>query len=135
MITELVKNWLIKANNDILISINELELPENKIVTDGVCFHCQQAVEKFFKAYLISKEIEFPKTHNLELLQQLCTLQFPDFKKIELSNLSDFAVDVRYGSEFYLPSIQEAKESFELASNVKKFVLNILNVKEEDLKI
>ena len=58
MNSDLVKNWLIKANNDIVISKHELSLPEDQVVTDGVCFHCQQAVEKFFKALLISKQIE-----------------------------------------------------------------------------
>lgn len=135
MISQVVKNWLIKANNDIRMSSNELALPEENIVLDGVCFHCQQAVEKFFKAYLISNEIEFPKTHNLEILQQLCMLKDPDFKRLELNNLSDYAVDVRYGNEFYIPTILEAKESYEIASNVKKFVLTKLNVKEEDLKL
>lgn len=135
MISQVVKNWLIKANNDIRMSSNELALPEENIVLDGVCFHCQQAVEKFFKAYLISNEIEFPKTHNLEILQQLCMLKDPDFERLELNNLSDYAVDVRYGNEFYIPTILEAKESYEIASNVKKFVLTKLNVKEEDLKL
>ncbi len=71
MKSELVRNWLIKANNDIRVIQNELSLPVEKTVTDGVCFHTQQAIEKFFKAYLISNEIEFPKTHNLEILQEL----------------------------------------------------------------
>ncbi len=65
MKSELVRNWLIKANNDIRIIQNEFSLPESKLVTDGICFHSQQAVEKFLKSYLISKNIEFSKTHNL----------------------------------------------------------------------
>ncbi len=135
MISQLVKNWLIKANNDIRLSLNELELQEEKIVMDAVCYHCQQAVEKFFKAYLISKQVEFPKTHNLEILQRLCMLNDQEFEKLELLNLSDFAVDVRYGSEFYIPTIHETKKSFQIAITVKEFVLKKLNVKESDLKI
>ncbi len=38
---------------------NEFSLPEEKIVTDAVCFHAQQAVEKFLKSFLISKNTEF----------------------------------------------------------------------------
>ena len=33
-----------------------------------VGFHAQQAVEKFMKAVLASRAIEFPRTHNLALL-------------------------------------------------------------------
>ena len=55
MIDTYLKGWLIKANNDIRIIQNEFSLPENMVVTDAVCFHAQQAVEKFLKSFLISK--------------------------------------------------------------------------------
>jgi len=46
-------------------------LAEEEIVTDAVCFHCQQAVEKLLKAYLISKNVEFGRIHDLETLLKL----------------------------------------------------------------
>jgi len=130
-----LKGWLIKANNDIRIIQNEFSLPEERIVTDAVCFHAQQAVEKFLKSFLISKNTEFSKTHNLNLLLSKCIFLDKEFEILDLGNLNYYGIDVRYGEELYLPSNNEAKEAFEIASKVKEFVLMKLIVKEEDLKI
>lgn len=135
MIDTYLKGWLIKANNDIRIIQNEFSLPEEKIVTDAVYFHLQQAVEKFLKSFLISKNTEFSKTHNINLLLSKCNLLDHEFGILDLGNLNYYGIDVRYGEELYLPSNKEAKEAFETASKVKEFVLKKLMVKEEDLKI
>ncbi len=34
-------------------------------------FHCQQAVEKLLKALLLAAGVEFPRTHNLDVLADL----------------------------------------------------------------
>ena len=31
-------------------------LEANEVVTDTVCFHCQQAAEKYLKAFLVQKQ-------------------------------------------------------------------------------
>lgn len=59
--------------------------------------------------------------------------QDSNFKKLNIGNLKFYAVEVRYPDEFYIPSINEAKECFDIASRVKDFVLKKLRVKEEDL--
>lgn len=55
-----VKNWIIKAEND--LKIGKDEMATEKPATDGVCFHMQQCVEKYLKAYLIYYGKEFRKT-------------------------------------------------------------------------
>lgn len=49
------------------------------------------------------------------------------------SQLTDFAVEVRYPEEFYIPTLNETKEYFTLALKVKDFVFNKLGIGEEDL--
>jgi HEPN domain-containing protein len=73
--TEYVRRWLTKANNDLKVAEHEIVLRPEDMVTEAICFHCQQAVEKFLKAYLITNEIEFGRTHNLEYLLELCSLR------------------------------------------------------------
>jgi len=60
---ELVKNWIIKAENDFKIGVDELDT-ENP-VTDAICFHMQQCAEKYLKAYLTLHKKYFRKTHNI----------------------------------------------------------------------
>ncbi len=121
-----IQKWIIKATNDLKIAEHELSQPEEEMVTDAVCFHCQQSVEKLLKAYLVSKNIDFGKTHNLEFLLELCKKQDSDFESLNVGNLSFYAVEVRYPDEFYIPSVAEANECFEIASIARDFILKKL---------
>jgi HEPN domain-containing protein len=67
-------------------------------VPDLVCFHCQQAVEKYIKALLQELSIAFPRQHDLELLVDLMPPRDLSLKKYRhrLKRLTDFAVEYRY---------------------------------------
>ena len=78
------------------------------------------------KAYLVSKNIDFGKTHNLEFLLELCKKQDTIFEKMNVGNLSFYAVEVRYPDEFYIPSVEEAKECFKIASIVRDSMMREL---------
>jgi HEPN domain-containing protein len=53
---DFIKQWIQKANEDLFV-VNKLTEYEI-IATSSVCFHCQQAVEKFLKAFLIANGVE-----------------------------------------------------------------------------
>jgi HEPN domain-containing protein len=127
MIDEYIEKWIIKAINDLKVAEHELRQPTDEIITDAICFHCQQAVEKLLKAYLASKNIDFGKTHNLEFLLERCLEIDPDFREVDVGNLSFYAVEIRYPDEFFIPSIAEAKECFIIASKDKDFLLKKIN--------
>lgn len=120
---KLVKEWIHKAENDLLDAENNLRCPQ--IPTDTVCFHCQQVAEKYLKAYLISQDKSFPKIHNLLRLMELCREIDQDFSKLKnnLIILNDYAVEIRYPDDWFEPTVDDAKEAFELAKEVKEFVL------------
>ncbi len=105
MIDEYIKQWLTKANDDLKIVEHELDLPEKEIVKNAVCFHCQQAVEKYLKAFLIYHKTEVERTHDIEHLLDQCALIDKDFVNIEVRELSSFGVDIRYPDDFYVPNI------------------------------
>jgi HEPN domain-containing protein len=67
-----------------------------------VGFHCQQAVEKALKAVLAARSVEFPFTHDIGLLIQLCEdagVPLPD-ALADVDRLTPFAVHMRYGAIF-----------------------------------
>ena len=117
---EYVKQWIAKANEDLLVvdKLTEFEI----IATSAVCFHCQQAVEKYLKAFLISNGIEIEKTHNIEFLLSECKDIDFNFAEIDPKNLSDFGVDVRYPGEMYVPSEKETLVHKQIAISVKNIV-------------
>lgn len=133
MIDEYVKKWLIKAKNDLKVAENEIKLSAEEMVTDAICFHSQQAVEKYLKAYLIFEEIDFDRSHKLEYLLELCIERNNDFSQINVGNLSFYAVEVRYPDDFYIPTEKEARECFELAREVKEFIFKKLSIKDSDI--
>ncbi|SNQ62682.1 HEPN domain protein (fragment) [Candidatus Methanoperedens nitroreducens] len=42
---------------------------------------------------------------------------------MKVGNLSFYAIEIRYPDEFYMPSVAEAKECFNIASKAKDFLL------------
>ena len=136
MIEEEIKKWLIKGLNDLKTAEILINLPKEEIVTDTLCFHCQQAVEKFLKAFLVASNVEFGRVHSIEYLIKLCEKIDKEFEFLYdiTANLTDYAIDVRYPDEFYIPTIEEAKKAFESAKKVKDFIFKKLNIKEKDLK-
>ncbi len=67
-----------------------------------ICYHCQQAAEKFLKGFLAFQGEPIRKTHDLVLLNKLCAGFDEAFKKIENEclELTDFGVNIRYPFSF-----------------------------------
>jgi len=66
---EIVKQWIDLADMDLALSQHTAKTMR-PIPHEIVCFHCQQFTEKYLKAFLISKSIESPYTH--DLVKLLC---------------------------------------------------------------
>jgi hypothetical protein len=47
--------------------------------------------------------------------------------------LTSYAAEIRYTDNFHTPSVDEAKECFEIASNAKDSILKKLDVKEGEI--
>lgn len=57
------KNWCQKADNDLKNARHEIEHEDAAL--DTVCFHSQQTVEKYLKAFLVYHGMDIPRTHTL----------------------------------------------------------------------
>jgi HEPN domain-containing protein len=120
---ETVKKWIIKAGND--FKTGKDELSTDAPATDTVCFHMQQCVEKYLKAYRVFHGEEISKTHDISELIQLCAEIDPDFEKLyqmKTDELTMYAVDIRYPDDFYMPTLKEAEESIKIAIKAKNFI-------------
>ena len=62
------EKWIQKAESD--LRIVEKDLVTAAPVTDVLCFHCQQAAEKYLKAFLAYKGNVPERTHLIERLIQ-----------------------------------------------------------------
>ena len=97
---ELVCEWVEKAEGDVRTAERELRVVE-KPNWDAVCFHAQQAVEKYLKAVLQQERVPFSRTHDLAALLQLLAVGRGDWDPFRdgVEWLSAFAVEVRYPGE------------------------------------
>lgn len=94
---DLAKQLLALARDD-LAAANAL-LDAEGVSAAKTGFSAQQAVEKALKAVLATEDEEFPFTHNITLLMQLCEDAGhpvpPDL--VEADRLTPYAVALRYG--------------------------------------
>ena len=117
------EKWIRKADNDLLNIQNNLA--SANVPIDTCCFHAQQASEKYLKAYLVFKNKQFPKTHDLQSLILLCAEINPMFNELSdfVSGIIDFGVEVRYPDQFDDLTLEDAKNAYQTALKVKAFVL------------
>jgi len=120
----LTAEWLAKAEEDYSVATGLLR--RRKIPADSICFHSQQAAEKFLKAILQEHNIPFGKTHDLEGLLRLCTTVFPQLTLLaaDAQLLNDYAVRYRY------PGIdattKQARAAVQAAKRVRRIVIPLL---------
>jgi len=121
-----VKEWLQKARNDLLSA--RILMQHDPPVLDTASFHCQQAVEKVLKAFLVWKAMPFEKVHSLTYLLDLCQGQEPGFASMRerAEILAPYAIEIRYpGPVMEIPQ-QEAEEALAIAEMMWDFVLRLL---------
>jgi HEPN domain-containing protein len=120
---ELTGEWLKKGERDLLTATHELSFGKDA-VTESACFHCQQAVEKFIKGYMVFLDIEVTKTHEIGELITKCQgkdVEIAKFKE-KADNLTDYAVEIRYPEAPEAPALEEAQEALKVAESIKGFV-------------
>ena len=98
---DLSRRWSEKATEDHEAARRLTDLPH-------VCsFHCQQAVEKGIKALPVLHEVDFARTHDIDiLLRQLQGqgMQITLLDGGDLAALTRFPVDTRYPPETATPA-------------------------------
>ncbi len=115
--------WLVKAKNDLRGA--EIDLAADPPLVEDALFHCQQAVEKSFKAFLAFHDKSFRKTHNLEELGEECLKIDPTLKGVvdDVSPLTEYAWAFRYPGPMTTPALAEAIEALESARTAFQSVL------------
>lgn len=95
----LARQLLDRADDDIAAAAALLEVEQ---VSDAIVgFHAQQAVEKALKAVLAAAQVDYPFTHDLQLLVALCgraVVPMPADLADTVPRLSPYAARLRYGA-------------------------------------
>ena len=125
----LMEEWIKKAGHDLGMAAMAME--GRREYTDAICFHCQQAVEKYLKAYLVHLKVPFKRSHNLAYLLDLAGKKedVPDSLYEMAEQLDDYSVEVRYPDPGPEPTMDEARRAFETAKAMESLILKKLSKK------
>lgn len=121
--SKIVKEWIEKADDD--MGYAKASLEEELKFFDLICFHFQQAAEKYLKAYIIARGFPFKKIHELPVLLDICKKADRSFTELaeECNFLTDFYVESRY-PVFWPKKVDKkiASEAYEAAKKIEDFV-------------
>ena len=107
---EYVAEWLNYAKMDFKTAEHLLTL--HPLPLEIICYHCQQAAEKYLKGYLVFEgTIEPPKTHDLVLLNIDCMKIDTRFNSISRACevLTRYSVQPRYPNEMEITETEMKK--------------------------
>ena len=123
--------WIGFADKDIL---TVSEIIKNPKLTNIAAFHCQQAIEKYFKAFILEYEKPVMKIHNLLTLYGIIK-EIIDFEFDEdlLSIINDIYLESRYPGETGLlddgsmPTLEQVNQFFIFTKEIETKIKNELN--------
>jgi HEPN domain-containing protein len=120
---DLVKSWFKIANDDILVA-QQLMRYEDPVLR-SICFHCQQAVEKYIKGFIIYLDGDFSFTHDISRLLSELNVYESDFKLDDIlpDQLTTYAVEARYPDPENGISLEKAKDAIFIALEVRRRIL------------
>ena len=106
--------WLRYAEEDLITA--ETLLEQRHLPPRQSCWYAQQSAEKALKAVLIFLEIDFPRTHDLNVLRNLV----PDSWQLkaahsDLASLTEWAAEARYPSDMPEATNADASTAVEQA--------------------
>ena len=132
-VREKVKQWLSYADEDLRVARHSFSIPYDPPFR-AIAFHAQQCAEKTLNAHLVFHLVDFPYTHDLAELLEICASSAPWANQLLFAReLTAYAVTVRYPGEDLEVEEQEARRAIEIAEKVRETVTRSL--REEGLQI
>jgi HEPN domain-containing protein len=125
----IVEEWLKQADNDFRFA--ESNLQGGREFYAQICFHFQQAAEKYLKAYIISRGLAFEKVHDLVHLLKTCSERDPMFAGLreDCIFLNTAYIETRYPVHWPTDYTKEtAERAHTAAANVGRMVRNQLSM-------
>lgn len=123
--------WLEQATDD--LEVAEILLAHDPPKSDAAAYHCQQATEKYLKAFLVYQGHRPPHTHNLEALLDLSTQYDETLQSLYgiVKPLAPYAVDIRYPGTDLSATEEEAAAALQRVRSVRNAISSLLPLSGE----
>jgi HEPN domain-containing protein len=123
----LTLEWVEKAEGDFRTAGREYRAHKAPNY-DAVCFHAQQAAEKYLKAALQESGVPIPRIHSLAELLAMIARSDPAFLLMQ----KDLGIMESYAVQFRYPGLSadkaEAQTALQAADRVRSFIRSKLNL-------
>ena len=122
---DLARALATKADHDLKMA--EIGV-EHEAPRDTVAFHLQQTIEKLLKAFLHSRSIDPPRTHDIIALLDIATRHDASLEAFRepLLAMASYAVDMRYDADLD-PSPDEIVAGLNAARTFREKILSLLS--------
>lgn len=128
-----VAQWLAYADEDLGLARHGLKMGNNAPYR-LIAYHAQQCAEKHLKAYLVYHGIDFPYTHSISRLLELCGDKANWIGELRgAEELTPFAITTRYPGEDEEVTKEEALQAIEIAAKVRDIIRNALTEEGMDV--
>ncbi len=125
-IVDEVRRWVEKAENDFRNAEYVLTMKDN-CPFDTVCYHCQQCAEKYLKALLVYRGVDFARTHDLVVLFNLAQKTgLLNLRVQDVQPLNRYSIEARYPGDWEPIDESEAKTAFVRVRAVRDTVRSTL---------
>lgn len=118
----LVADWIKKADEDLQYA--RASFREELGFYPQICFHLHQAVEKYLKAYIVAKDLNFQKIHDLTKLLQICAEVDTDFNSLNdlVIELNPYYIETRYPEFVDTIDKVEAEKALQATEQIATFI-------------
>jgi len=123
---KIIEDWCYLAGKDVRAAT---ELIDDEYYTTIVAFHCQQAIEKYLKAFLLENGQPLQKIHDLvKLYNDVKQLKDFGFDEDKIVFVNKVYIDTRYPGGLGLlpdgePNQTQARQFLDFAREVRRAVL------------
>jgi HEPN domain-containing protein len=119
-VTPEVLEWVRKAEDD-LAAARQLAQGDQPL-PDQMGFFCQQAAEKYLKAFLLAAGQVPPRIHDVDVLLEMCATVDASFEQLRslMEGLTEFAVVFRYPGEW--SDVSAARQAMVQTEQVRMLV-------------
>ena len=117
-----------KAEGDYITVQSMLPQIGIRTIPDIICFHAQQCIEKYLKAWLQEANIRAPRTHDLNELLALSVPSHPEWRKWrrDFAAFGKYAVDGRYPA--YFATAADVEHAARICGEVREAVRAVLGL-------
>lgn len=111
-----------QANERLSQIEEELNRPEEDVMTFSVCHQTRAIIGELFKSFLSYKEVDYANAQDIEALQELCARLNPGFASLELKDMYCYPGNLD-GMEGYCMDLERVRICLGKARQLRSLLL------------